>query len=152
MTITGTLIDRLEIERTISTLGRCLDERDFEGLRDLFTENASVATPGGTATGHDALVDQARGRHSNDDGIQHVITNLLVDQDGDHAEVRANLLVSFAHAGPADPAPFLLGEVYRFELRRTGDGWRISSLASTPTWTLNRPAQLAFQPDGSLSA
>jgi ketosteroid isomerase-like protein len=152
MTTIETLIDRLEIERAISHLGRCLDERDFEGLRNLFTEDAAVTTPGGTAAGHDALVDQARRRHSDDDGIQHVITNLLVDQDGDHAAVRANLLVSFAHAGPDDPAPFLLGEVYRFELQRTGDGWRISSLASTPTWTLNRPAQLAFQTDGSLSA
>jgi ketosteroid isomerase-like protein len=143
MTTIGTLTDRLDIERTIYSLGRCLDERDFEGLRDLFTEDAAVATPGGTATGHDALVEQARGRHSNDDGIQHVITNLLVDQDGDRAKVRANLLVSFAHTGPADLAPFLLGEVYRFELRRSADGWRIARLSSKPTWTLNRPAQLA---------
>jgi hypothetical protein len=62
--------------------------------------------------------------------------------DGDRARVRANLLVSFAHDGPADPAPFLLGEVYRFELSRTVDGWRIARLSSTPTWTLNRPAEL----------
>jgi ketosteroid isomerase-like protein len=135
--------DRFAIERVISSLGRCLDERDFERLRDLFTDDASVTTPGGTATGLDALVDQARRRHSNDDGIQHVITNLLVEQYGDAASVRANLLVSFAHSGPADPAPFLLGEVYRFELRRARDGWRISRLSSTPTWTLNRPPQLA---------
>ncbi len=145
MTTIATRTDRLDIERTIFSLGRCLDERDFEGLRDLFTDDAAVATPGGTATGHDALVDQARRRHSNDDGIQHVITNLLVDLDldGGRASVRANLLVSFAHAGPADPAPFLLGEVYRFELRRGADDWRISRLSSTPVWTLNLPAELA---------
>jgi hypothetical protein len=121
-------------------LGRCLDERDFEGLRGLFTSDATVTTPGGTAIGHDALVDQARRRHSQDDGIQHIITNTLVELDGDRASVRANLLVSFARTGAADPKPFLLGEVYRFELQRAGNGWRIATLRSTPVWTLNRPA------------
>jgi hypothetical protein len=135
--------DRHDILDLIATLGRRLDERDFEALRDLFTHDASVSTPGGAATGHDALVDQARRRHSQDDGIQHIITNQLVDIDADRASVRANLLVSFARSGVDDPQPFLLGEVYRFELRRTDDGWRIVSLGSTPVWSLNRPANLA---------
>ena len=138
------LTDHAEIERTVSSLGRCLDERDFDGLRDLFTPDASVETPGGTATGHDALVGQARRRHTAAAGIQHVITNLLVDLDGDTAQVRANLLVAFADAGPQDPAPFLLGEVYRFTFARTPDGWRITGMTSTPTWTLNRPEQIAL--------
>jgi ketosteroid isomerase-like protein len=136
------LIDRQDITDLVSDLGRRLDERDFEGLRDLFTEDAAVTTPGGTATGHDALVEQARRRHSSDQGIQHVITNVLIDVDGDDARVRANLLVSFARTGPDDAQPFLLGEVYRFELRRTADGWRFTRLGSTPVWTLNRPSAL----------
>ncbi len=138
------LIDRAEIERAVSTLGRCLDERHFDGLRDLFTTDASVETPGGTAAGHDALVEQARRRHTAATGIQHVITNLLVDLDGDTAQVRANLLVAFAEAGPLDPAPFVLGEVYRFAFIRTPHGWRIAGMSSTPTWTLNRPEQIAL--------
>jgi 3-phenylpropionate/cinnamic acid dioxygenase small subunit len=146
MDTTRDLADRLAIEELIYRLGRCLDERDFDGLRDLFTQDASVATPGGTSTGHDALVTQARQRHSDDEGIQHVITNLLIERDGGTASVRANLLVTFARTGPADPAPFLIGEVYRFELQRAGvevdGGWRIARMSSTPTWTLNRPAHL----------
>jgi len=136
------LVDRLRIEERIYALGRCLDERDFEAIRGLFTEDASAHTPGGTAVGHDALVDQARRRHSTDEGIQHIITNLLVELDGDRASVRANLLVSFARGGVSDPAPFLLGEVYRFQLRRTDVGWRIVDLGSTPIWSLNQPAGL----------
>ena len=146
MTTIDGATDRYDIERTIFSLGRCLDERDFESLRGLFAEDASVTTPGGTATGHNALVDQARRRHSSDDGIQHIITNLITDLDGDRARVRANLLVSFAHDGPVDAAPFLLGEVYRFELRRTADGWRITRLSSKPVWTLNRPAAVSLAP------
>jgi ketosteroid isomerase-like protein len=137
------LLDRQHIVDLVTSVGRCLDERDFEALRELFTDDATVATPGGTVRGHDALVAQARRGHSRDKGIQHVITNHLVDLDGDHASVRANLLVAFAADGPEDPQPFLLGEVYRFEMRRTTDGWRIRSLQSTPVWSLNSSARLA---------
>lgn len=136
------LADEFEIERVISSLGRCLDERDFDSLRALFTADATVETPGGAAQGHDALVEQARRRHTAADGIQHVITNVLVHVDGETAQVRANLLVAFAETGPHDPAPFLLGEVYRFSFAHTPQGWRITSLSSAPTWTMNRPAQL----------
>jgi SnoaL-like domain len=137
---TGTLADRMELQQVIWTLGRCLDERDFDGLRQIFTTDAAVTTRE-TASGLDALVDQARRRHSRDDGIQHIITNLITDVDGDQATGRANLLVSFAHTGPADPAPLLVGEVYRFTFRRTPHGWRITRLTSTVTWSLN-PATL----------
>jgi hypothetical protein len=133
------LADQLELERTVWTLGRCLDERDFDGLRQLFTADATVTTAE-TATGQDALVEQARRRHSRDDGIQHIITNLIVDLDGDQATGRANLLVSFARHGPDDPAPYLIGEVYRFAFRRTPRGWRITRMAGTRTWSLNQPS------------
>ena len=138
MFATDTMADRLELERAVWSLGRCLDERDFDGLRELFTADATVTTAA-TATGHDALVEQARRRHSRDDGIQHIITNLITDMDGDQATGRANLLVSFARTGPDDPAPYLIGEVYRFAFRRTSRGWRITSMTSTRTWSLNQP-------------
>jgi hypothetical protein len=132
------ITDQLELERTVWSLGRCLDERDFDGLRQLFTEDATVTTAA-TASGHDALVERARRRHSRDDGVQHIITNLITDVTGDDAAGRANLLVSFARTGPADPAPLLIGEVYRFAFQRTPQGWRISRLTSTRTWSLNQP-------------
>jgi hypothetical protein len=132
--------DQLELERTVWSLGRCLDERDFDGLRQLFTEDATVTTAA-TASGHEALVEQARRRHSRDDGVQHIITNLITDVAGDQATGRANLLVSFARTGPADPAPLLIGEVYRFAFHRTPQGWRISRLTSTRTWSLNQPQE-----------
>jgi hypothetical protein len=141
------LTDRLELDRLVSELGRCLDERDFDGLRQLFTADMTVATAT-TAIGLDAVVDQARRRHSRDQSIQHIITNLILDIEGDCARGRANLLVAFAHDGPADPAPLLVGEVYRFTFRRTPPGWRFSSLASTVSWSAN-PGQAARPGDSA---
>ena len=53
------LADRLELERTVWSLGRCLDERDFDGLGRLFTADATVTTAA-TARGRDAVIEQAR--------------------------------------------------------------------------------------------
>lgn len=148
------LLDRSAIDTLVASLGRCLDERDFDGLRALFTPDAEVVTPGGTSRGHDALVEQARRRHTAPRGVQHVITNLLVDFAGgaagsadprpERAAVRANLLVAFADDGPSDPAPFVLGEVYRFGIVRTDAGWRFDRMSSAAVWTLNRPAALTL--------
>jgi hypothetical protein len=133
---TDALADRLELNDLVSRLGRCLDERDFDGLRQLLTADATVTTAK-TARGLDAVVAQARRRHSRDQSVQHIITNLIVDTEGDHASGRANLLATFAREGPADPAPLLVGEVYRFTFRRTPAGWRISSVTSTVSWSAN---------------
>jgi hypothetical protein len=138
-TLTTDVVDQIRIEQLLGNLGRCLDERDFEGLRELFTENGQVLTPGGEAHGHDALVAQARRRHSDDEGIQHVISNVLATVEGSTAEGRANLVVTFAKTGTDDPAAFRLGEVYAFHLIRAQDHWRIARLEARPVWTQNRP-------------
>jgi 3-phenylpropionate/cinnamic acid dioxygenase small subunit len=139
-TVWAEVADQLLIERLLARQGRCLDEGDFDGLRALFTSDATVTTPGGTATGQDALVAQARNRHAPEDAIQHVITNVLTEVAGDAASVRANVVVTFARGGLDDPAPWGLGTVNRYRLQWVEDGWRIAALTSTPVWSQNRRA------------
>ena len=142
------LQDRLRIEDQLSNLGRCLDEHDFEGMRMLFTHDANGVDTGRRRArsrrdrrAGPAAAPLVRGRPA------HLITNALIERnsdgdsdsvDGDRASVRANLFVSLA-AGNVDPVPFLVGGVYRFTLRRTAEGWRIETLRSTSTWSMNRP-------------
>jgi hypothetical protein len=76
-----------------------------------------------------------------------VITNILVDLDGARARARANLVVYFGPlAGASDPAaPFAppveytTGEVYRYDLVRTSEGWRFSRIQTTPVWRSGTP-------------
>lgn len=134
------LVDRNEITDLVYRLGVSLDEGRFDEMRSLFVERATARTPGGTAEGRDALIAQASRNHRPDERIQHATTNLLVELDGDRAKVRANLVVHFAP--PADPhgsalAPpvqFSLGEVYRFDVVRTPQGWRFSRVETSPVW------------------
>ncbi len=134
------LVDRAEIDDLVAGLGAVLDEGRFEDMAELLVEEATARTPGGVAEGRAAVVAQARKNHRPDYAIQHVISDVLVDLDGDRADVRANLVVSFAQDGPvvapavAPPVTYALGEVYRFEVVRTGDGWRFACVETVPVW------------------
>jgi hypothetical protein len=134
------LVDRSEITDLVSRLGWCLDEGRFDEMRSLLVEEATVRTPGGLAEGRDAVVAQASRNHTPDDHIQHVITNVVADVDGDRATVRANLMVHFAPLvdtpEPAiAPAPrSVVGEVYQFEVVHTSEGWRFSRIEAVPVW------------------
>ncbi|MEC3919923.1 nuclear transport factor 2 family protein [Nocardia sp. CDC160] len=140
------LADKFEITELVSRLGRALDEGDWEELAELYTLDASARTPGGLATGREALVTQARRNHSPDRHIQHVISGVLITLDGDTARVRANLLAVFAWDPAQDPTlgsrpQLTLGEIYRFEAVRTPGGWRFSRVESSPVWSVGtRPA------------
>lgn len=134
------LRDRSQITDLVYRLGMRLDEGRFDELRSLFIEEATVRTPGGLAEGREALVAQASRNHPPDERIQHVITNVLIDLDGDRANVRANLVVHSASLAdgekpaPAPPVRYSLGEVYHFGAVRTGDGWRLSRVEAVPVW------------------
>ncbi|MVU83268.1 DUF4440 domain-containing protein [Nocardia sp. ET3-3] len=143
------LADKFEITELVHRLGRALDEGDWDELAALYTPDATAQTPGGLAVGRTALVTQASRNHSPDRRIQHVISGILIDLDGDTAKVRANLLAVFAWGPAQDPTlgsqPRLtLGEVYRFTAARTPDGWQLSSVASAPVWSVGaRPGPSA---------
>jgi len=70
------------------------------------------------------------------------VSNGLVDLDADQATVRSNLLVTFARREPVADKPVTLGEVYRFEARRTVDGWRLASVVVEPVWASRSPVTL----------
>ncbi len=135
-----TLTDRADITDLVSRLGVVLDEGRFDEMPSLLVEDATAHTPGGAAVGRDAVVAQASRNHGPDQHVQHVVTNVLVDPAGDHdhARVRANLVVHFApsptEAVVAAPVQFVLGEVYRFDVVRTAEGWRFSRIETVPVW------------------
>jgi SnoaL-like domain len=142
------LAERDEITRLVYRLGACLDEGRFDGMRDLFVDDAVASTPGGVAEGIDALIAQASRNHSPDAGIQHLITNVLVDLEGDRATVRANLFVTFARPAGESDAPSALGEVYRFVARRASSGWRLARVEAHPIWASHVTLLPVGRPEG----
>jgi hypothetical protein len=141
------LVERDEITNLVARLGVALDEGRFDEMRSLLTDDVTVRTPGGTAEGREAVIAQARRNHRLEQPSQHMITNLLIDLDGDQAQARANLMVAFGPLGGAKdssrprelPVEYTTGQVYRFDLMRTSDGWRLAGIENTAVWTSGTP-------------
>ena len=129
------LADRSEVTELASRLGLWLDEQRFDEARSIFTEDVVVQTPGGESQGIALVAEQARRNHAGYARTQHVITNILVELDGDRATVRANLIVTFVHRADAPEQHFALGERYQFEVVRTPQGWRFSRVHVSPVWS-----------------
>lgn len=131
------LLDRAAITDLLARWGAILDEKRLDDLRSTFADDAEITTPGGHAEGIDAILTQA-GRHEDPDlRTQHLMSDLVLDLDGDTATARANYVGIFARGEGdvlAPPPVFEVGFVYRLGLVRTVDGWRIRSMVQHPTW------------------
>jgi hypothetical protein len=119
------LHDRQAVTDLVSRLGLWLDgETTLEQARAILHDEVAVSTPGGQAHGLDNVVAQARRNH--EVPTQHLITNVLVDLDGDRATAGANLVVHFPDVTH--------GERYAFEAANTDAGWRLTKIAVEPRW------------------
>jgi hypothetical protein len=125
-----------EIAQLVDRLGLWLDEKRFDEACLILTEDATAETPGGIARGLEAVVEQARRNHGEEVGTQHVITNKVIDLENDRATVGANLIATFFDPVRPSAPRRQLGERYDFEVVRTPDGWRISTVMTTPLWML----------------
>jgi hypothetical protein len=70
----------------------------------------------------------------NFDATQHMMTSHLVNVDGDAAVCTANFQTVHRLANPHGSPLWTLGGIYRFELVRTSDGWKIRALKMTVLW------------------
>src|SRR5439155_13924964 len=82
------LVDRHEIADLISRYGAMADDKAFDDGRSCFTEDVVAEYPSGSARGVDVLAEYGRRALGAFERTQHVITNCLIDVDGDRATVR----------------------------------------------------------------
>jgi hypothetical protein len=132
------LTDRAELSELVSRLGLWLDEKRFDDGPSILHEDISVATANGVAQGLEAVVAHARRNHTAEQ-TQHVITNLVIDLDDDHAVIQANLVATFVPVAATPEAHRMVGERYRFDATRTADGWRLSRIQVIPLWRCVHP-------------
>lgn len=123
--------DRLAIADVLLRYGSSLDERDWDRLETCFIpEVTGVLAGGDRLVGYEAIVDAIRVALEPYESTHHVITNAETDIDGDSARLRANLIATHI----LEQGPFVVGGVYREELVRTSDGWRISHHQLDALW------------------
>ena len=122
--------DVLAIQALVATYNFAVDEGDADAFANTFTPDG-VFTVGDQAEmrGHDALRAFVEGRV----GVaarRHVVSNFLVDGDGDEASLRAYLQV-VARVDDGSLRVATQG-TYDDRLVRTPDGWRFTVRTFTP--------------------
>lgn len=132
----ATVMDRLAIDELITGYAMAVDDADWSAYRRLFTADGHLdhRGAGGIAGPVDEVATWLALKLRPFPVRQHLIVNRLVrlhDPDGypaDSAEARAD----YVNAVPLDG--FLSGGRYRFALRRTPEGWRLSSVEVRERW------------------
>ncbi|MGK5553187.1 nuclear transport factor 2 family protein [Actinomadura kijaniata] len=134
------LTDRAEITDLLTRMNRWLDDhrfswrddRRYAGVDRFYTSDVVLRSPRGTAHGLAELVDYLRRVGDDADHTQHVTSDVLIDLDGDKAEVTAYGVV-YAHR-PDDGLVLTAGLRAAYTTVRTPGGWRLADIEMTPLW------------------
>lgn len=116
-----------------------LDTKHLDGLRDIFTVDATSMLHGVECNGVDAIIARIGGSTLRLDTTQHLVGNHQVVVDGDTATHRCQLHSQHVRAGTPGGELFVVAGRYDDRLARTADGWRITHRVMTETWRSGNP-------------
>ena len=134
--------DRLEIQDLIYNYAAIIDEKRFDDLRDVFTEDAHVdySVVGGAVGGPDEIIAFLHKVMVMFPNHQHLCVNPQITVTGDTATGRVMCFNPQELNMPNDKTHiFMVGAWYVDEYRRTDDGWRISRRVEEKSYVFNMP-------------
>ncbi len=134
--------DRIQICELLTRYYAAIDDRrlDRAAVDAAFTADGRWVGPTGVPrVGGAAIAAQQLEAMALFRATHHVISDHLIEVDGDRARVRANLTAMHLWAaGTTDPAAleshFLAGGVFEGQAERTSAGWRVRELTLRITW------------------
>lgn len=140
----GQLSDRAEIQDLITRYAYAIDDRNWDGLDDVFTPDAiidysEVGGPKGTVPEIKAFLAEAMANFS---AFQHLSTTSELRIDGDQASARTILFNPMVMPHEGEERVFFIGLWYVDQLVRTAQGWRIRHRREQKSWVHNQPAGL----------
>lgn len=121
-----------------------MDTRDWSLLDECFAADAEIAYEGfDELRGLPALKQFLAGILGPLDATQHIVTNFVVEIDGDGATMACYLQAQHVRKLAPGGELFTFGGTYRDRLVRTAAGWRIARRTLSATWTAGNPAVLS---------
>ena len=134
------LLDEIACERLLVRLFHCLDARDYEGVAACFAEDSLWLRQGKELRGPKQVL-QALQQRTATIHVHHILASIDVRlTNANQAKSTAYMLVYRSDSGKPPQFPIKaagpeLGAVCTGELRRAGDDWRVTRLATQITYT-----------------
>ena len=141
--------DRFEIQDLVFRYAHLIDSRQFDQLRDVFTEDAFVdySVYGGSVGDLDTTIEFLEQAVTRElfPNCQHLNANVQVSLHGDTATGRVMCFNPMEMNLPGgDSQTYMLGLWYVDEYRRTAAGWRICRRVEEKCWAFNTPDFMDF--------
>jgi hypothetical protein len=126
----GTLADQLEIGQLLARYTHAADQKTPDVMRDIFAADGhfSIEMLGVDVSGVDEIVGYFEQRRAEGQNLRHIVSNLVVDVDGDTATAQSYLTLMV----PGEKPGILALARYLDVLSRTSEGWRISERRLEP--------------------
>jgi 3-phenylpropionate/cinnamic acid dioxygenase small subunit len=119
--------DIIEIHHLLAEYGNIIDERDWDRVSELFTDDAEYdLSDFGSGVFRGAAAIRAFWEHSARHPLAHHVTNVVVREGPDGSVHAFSKIIAVGHRNKAGSA------TYRDELRKTEWGWRIARRVATP--------------------
>ncbi len=128
--------DKVEIHEVLSRYANAVDARDWDALERVFVPGSTIdfTNNGGIKDEYPAIVDYLRESLSIFAAVQHYMTNVVIDVDGDRATSRNYVFTQMITLGDGDESILSDGGFYDSTFVRTEDGWRLQSYVASLVW------------------
>lgn len=133
------LADKIEIRELLTRYATGVDNQDWDLWKTVFTEDATLdySDVGGPIGDRDEVGEWLATSLAFLPMMQHLISNLEIDLDGDRAQVKAMFFNPMRLPGMDELSA--CGGWYHHDLVRTDDGWRSEKLVEQNLWFHNPP-------------
>lgn len=129
------LVERSAIVQLTIDYCWALDSGHWDGLRGLFTPDATADLGAGGQRGIDEIIARVSSALGPLDDSQHLVSNHQIDLDGRQATGRCYLQAQHIRAGADGGDLYTVGGRYEDRYVRTDAGWRIAERRIVPMWT-----------------
>jgi hypothetical protein len=138
------IVDEQAIVNVCLRYGQALDQKDWEALRDCFVSDAVAEYEGiGACHGVDEIIALVRNGLQVLDRSQHLLTNFLIEVDGDRATSACYLQAQHVRSGTPGGSNFIIAGRYTDDVVRRPEGWRIALRRLEIWWTDGNQAVIA---------
>ena len=134
----ATLLDDKAIEAVLTRYAVAIDTKDWLLLKTCFADDGAVdyGPASGRHDGPDNIVSVVRSFVGDLDATQHLTGNYQIQVTGDTASCVSYVNAQHVLAGGLSGETYTLGGVYRDQLVRGDDGWKIKLRKLETIWTI----------------